>query len=102
MAKVGVASTTIEKLGRPRLRCLGWPITIDATMRSCDHLRETDWQGMLNLKTLVTGFFALAWLTLIVPMAAVAGSDTEPYLDGDVKEALASGETILLHYKSTW
>ena len=65
-------------------------------------MRETVLQGMLNLKTLVTGLFALAWLTLIVPMAAVAGSETEPYLDGDVKEALASGETVLLHYKSTW
>ena len=49
-----------------------------------------------------TAIFALAWLVLVVPMAASAGSDTEPYLDGDVKEAIASGETVLLHYKSTW
>lgn len=50
----------------------------------------------------MTAVFALAWLCLVVPLAASAGSDTEPYLDGDVKEALASGETVLLHYKSTW
>ena len=54
------------------------------------------------MKQLMTGFFALAWLALIIPMAANAGSDTEPYLEGDVKEAIASGETVLLHYKSTW
>lgn len=54
------------------------------------------------LKTLMTGLFAFAWLVLAVPMTTIAGTDTEPYLDGDVKEAIASGETILLHYKSTW
>ena len=51
---------------------------------------------------LMTGLFAVAWLVLIVPTATLAGPDTEPYLDGDVEEAIASGETILLHYKSTW
>ncbi len=50
----------------------------------------------------MTRLFALVWLVLIVPAVATAGSDTEPYLDGDVKEAIASGETVLLHYKSTW
>lgn len=59
-------------------------------------------ERMLDLKTFMTGLFAFAWLVLIVPMVAIAGTDTEPYLDGDVKEAIASGETILLHYKSTW
>ena len=54
------------------------------------------------MKTLLNGLFVLTWLTLVVPVASIAGSDTEPYLDGDVKEAIASGETILLHYKSTW
>jgi hypothetical protein len=54
------------------------------------------------LKKLITAFLALACFALIVPMAANAGSDTEPYLDGDVKEAIASGQTVLLHYKSTW
>lgn len=55
-----------------------------------------------ELKKLITGVLALAWLALMIPIAANAGSDTEPYLDGDVKEAIASGETVLLHYKSTW
>ena len=50
----------------------------------------------------ITRILALAWLVLVVPIAASAGTDTEPYLDGDVKEAIASGETVLLHYKSTW
>ena len=54
------------------------------------------------MKKLITGVLALAWLTLMIPIAAIAGSDTEPYLDGDVKEAIANGETVLLHYKSTW
>lgn len=56
----------------------------------------------LNVTKFMAVVVALAWLGFVVPMAASAGSDTEPYLDGDVKEALASGETVLLHYKSTW
>ena len=55
-----------------------------------------------DLQKLITGVLALAWLALMIPIAATAGSDTEPYLDGDVKDAIASGETVLLHYKSTW
>ena len=54
------------------------------------------------MKKLITGVLALAWLALMIPIGASAGSDTEPYLDGDVKDAIASGETVLLHYKSTW
>ena len=54
------------------------------------------------MKKLITGVLALAWLALMIPIGASAGSDTEPYLDGDVKEAIVSGETVLLHYKSTW
>lgn len=56
----------------------------------------------LNLTNLITGIFAFALLALVIPMGASAGSDTEPYPEGDVKEAIASGETVFLHYKSTW
>ena len=55
-----------------------------------------------DLQTLKTGLIALAWLALIVPMFAIVGSHTEPRFDGNVQEAFASGETVLLHYRATW
>lgn len=34
--------------------------------------------------------------------AAIAGSDTVAYKPGVIKAAIAKGETVLIHYKSTW
>jgi hypothetical protein len=39
-------------------------------------------------------------MTARVP--ATAGSDTVTYQPGLVKAAIAKGETVLIHYKSTW
>ena len=45
---------------------------------------------------------ALAWLVMVVPFAAQAGTGTIAYKPGALKAAIAKGETVLLHYKSTW
>ena len=48
----------------------------------------------------MSGLLALAWLVVVVPMAVQAGQVT--YKPGALKAAIAKGETVLLHYKSTW
>lgn len=50
----------------------------------------------------MTGFFAVVCLALSISFTANASSEMQPYMDGDLKDALKSGETVLLHYKSTW
>jgi hypothetical protein len=42
----------------------------------------------------------LAMSTTCLP--AYAGSDTVAYKPGVIEQAAANGETVLLHYKSTW
>jgi hypothetical protein len=54
------------------------------------------------LGKILSGLFALAWIA-IMPMAmAHAGDGTIPYEPGALKAAIAKGDTVLLHYKSTW
>ena len=53
------------------------------------------------MKSIVTGLLALAWL-LAIPLAALAGPGTVAFKPGKLKAAVARGETVLLHYKSTW
>lgn len=50
----------------------------------------------------MSGLVALAWLALIVPFAAQANNGTVSYKPGALKAAIAKGDTVLLHYKSTW
>lgn len=54
-----------------------------------------------ELKSLLSGLLALAWLVTI-PLAASAGQGTVSFKPGKLKAAVAKGETVLLHYKSTW
>ena len=53
------------------------------------------------MKNLLSGLLALAWLVTI-PLAASAGPGTVSFKPGKLKAAVAKGETVLLHYKSTW
>ena len=48
----------------------------------------------------MSGLLALTWLAMLVPMAAEAKSTT--FKPGALEAAIAKGETVLLHYKSTW
>lgn len=51
---------------------------------------------------MISGFLALAWLLMAVPMAAQADDGTVAYKPGALKAAVEQGKTVLLHYKSTW
>lgn len=53
------------------------------------------------MKTFMSGLLALAWLVAI-PLSAQAGDGMVAYKPGKLKAAIAKGETVLLHYKSTW
>ena len=55
-----------------------------------------------DLRSIMSGLLALAWLAVLVPMSAHAGSGTSVYKPGAIKAAVAKGQTVLLHYKSTW
>ena len=50
----------------------------------------------------MSGLMALAWLAMVVPMSVQAGKSTIAYKPGALKAAVAKGDTVLLHYKSTW
>ncbi|MGI9524374.1 MAG: hypothetical protein ACR2PG_22310 [Hyphomicrobiaceae bacterium] len=54
------------------------------------------------MKNIVARLFAFASLLLIASLPANAGSGTIKYKPGALQAALANGETILVHYKSTW
>lgn len=45
---------------------------------------------------------ALAWLSLTAAPGAWANEGMIPYKPGALKTAAQNGETVLLHYKSTW
>ena len=55
-----------------------------------------------GLKTILSGFFALAWLVAIMPLSANAGSGTIDYKPGAIKAASDAGKAVLLHYNTTW
>ncbi len=44
----------------------------------------------------------MAWLVLVVPIGAHANSGMIAYKPGAIKAAVAKGQTVLIHYKSTW
>lgn len=50
------------------------------------------------MKRFATGLLALTGMA----MAASAGEGTQQYSAGPVEAAIAKGDTVLLHYKSTW
>ena len=50
----------------------------------------------------MSGLMALALLVMLVPVGSSAGTGTVAYKPGALKAAIAKGETVLLHYKSTW
>lgn len=54
-----------------------------------------------ELRLILSGLLVLAWLVTI-PLAASAGQGTVAFKPGKLKAAVAKGETVLLHYKSTW
>ena len=54
------------------------------------------------LKKLLSGLMALALFAIALPFAAQAGNGTVAFKPGALKAAIERGETVLLHYKSTW
>jgi len=50
----------------------------------------------------MSGLLALAWLVVMIPLSAQAGEGMVAFKPGKLKAAIAKGETVLLHYKSTW
>jgi hypothetical protein len=54
------------------------------------------------LRKILSGLFALAWLAVLPAAMVHAGDGTVPFKPGVLKTAIANGETVLLHYKSTW
>lgn len=54
------------------------------------------------MRNLVSGLIALMLTVLMANVPASAGTDTVSYRPGIVETAVAKGETVLLHYKSTW
>lgn len=49
-----------------------------------------------------TGLLALAGIAVAASAPAAAGDGTQQYSAGLVEAAIAKGDTVLLHYKSTW
>lgn len=56
----------------------------------------------MELRNIVSGLFALAWLVVAFPMAATAGEGTVAYKPGALKAAIERGETVLVDYKALW
>ena len=54
------------------------------------------------MRNFVAGLVALMLMIVTGHMPAKAGSDTITYKPGAVQAAIAKGETVLIHYKSTW
>ncbi|MEM8971539.1 MAG: hypothetical protein AAGD43_05660 [Pseudomonadota bacterium] len=54
------------------------------------------------MKTLLSGLMALALFAITLPFAAQAGEGTVAFKPGVLKAAIERGESVLLHYKSTW
>ena len=55
------------------------------------------------MQRILLSALALAWLTLTTsPSAWAANQGMIPYKPGALKTAAQNGETVLLHYKSTW
>ena len=55
-----------------------------------------------EVRNTISGLLALAWLLLAAPVSAQAGQETVLYKPGLLKAAIEKGETVFLHYKSTW
>ena len=56
----------------------------------------------MKLDKLMSGLIALALFAITIPFAAYAGDGTVAFKPGALKAAIGRGETVLLHYKSTW
>ena len=54
------------------------------------------------MRNFLSGLFALMLMLVMGHTPATAGSDTVTYQPGAVQAAIAKGETVLMHYKSTW
>jgi hypothetical protein len=54
------------------------------------------------LKRFATGLLALTGMAMAASAPAAAGEGTQQYSAGPVEAAIAKGDTVLLHYKSTW
>ncbi|MFM9942547.1 MAG: hypothetical protein ACKVP7_23965 [Hyphomicrobiaceae bacterium] len=54
------------------------------------------------MRKTVSGMMALLLTIFVVHAPANAGSDTVAYKAGVIEAAVTKGESVLLHYKSTW
>ncbi len=54
------------------------------------------------MRNFVAGLMALMLMLVTAHAPATAGADTVTYTPGAVQAAIAKGETVLIHYKSTW
>lgn len=52
------------------------------------------------MRNILSGLLALAMIVMLAPASADARSTT--FKPGALKAAVKAGETVLLHYKSTW
>ena len=52
------------------------------------------------MKNILSGLLALAMIVMLMPAQADAKSTT--FKPGALEAAVQNGETVLLHYKSTW
>ena len=66
------------------------------------HFLSKSKQRRMILKKLSSGLMALALFAITLPFAAQAGNGTVAFKPGALKAAIERGETVLLHYKSTW
>lgn len=69
---------------------LGFPLICNRKERSID------------LKTFMTGLLALVGMVMVGLAPAKANDGIMQYQAGSVEAAIAKGDTVLLHYKSTW
>ncbi len=54
------------------------------------------------LKSILSALLALTWLVMLAPMSAQAEIKSIEYKPGVLESAIKRGETVLVHYKTTW
>ena len=56
----------------------------------------------MNRRSFNKSILALATVAMISPSLAIANEDMQPYLPGDIEEALKAGETVFVDYATDW
>ena len=54
------------------------------------------------MRRILLAVLSLSWLALAASPGAWANEEMIPFKPGALKAAAEKGETVLLHYKSTW